>query len=237
MMLRTEQLGFRFGEKRVLDDVDLTLREGEFVFLLGASGAGKTTLLKILAGLLAPSVGSVRLDGQEIARMNPRARAVRIGLMLQDAVPPFDYTAEEFVLLGRTARLPRFSAPSKEDRRAVRDAVAAVGMEWGLKRPVDAFSGGEFQRLRLAAVLSLDSDILLLDEPFSSQDPAQTEAILELLKQLSLKKLVVVTTHLISAAEKVGSRALLLAENRIFADGEPKKLLTEENYRRLYLRR
>lgn len=234
MNLRADNLCFRYGEHSVLEHIQLEMHEGEFLFLLGANGAGKTTLLKLLAGLLSPTEGRISLDGQDLCSMTARARAARIGLMLQDAVPPFDYTAEEFVLFGRTARLPRFSAPSAQDWKAVHDALNAVGMEWGTKRQVDAFSGGEFQRLRLAALLSLDSDILLLDEPFSSQDPAQTKSILQLLQELSRRKIVLVTTHLLSAVEKYATRVLLMTKENTLLDGKPDALLTEENYQRVW---
>ena len=235
MNLRTDNLSFRYKTQPVLEEIQLELHSGEFLFLLGASGAGKTTLLKLLAGLIQPTEGRVLLDGQEIGSLPARMRATRVGLMLQDAVPPFDYTAEEFVLFGRTARLPRFSAPSAQDWKAVHDALAAVKMEWGAKRKVDAFSGGEFQRLRLASLLALDSEVLLLDEPFSSQDPAQTDSILRLLQALARQgKIVLLTTHLLSAAEKYATRVLLMADHRIFADGTPKELLTPQNYQKLY---
>ena len=234
MKLAADDVSFGYGAETVLDRISFELAPGGLTFLLGANGAGKSTLLKLLCRLLAPRSGKILLDGRDIGGFSANARARRIGVMLQQAPPGLDFSVEEFILFGRTAKLPRLSPPGAGDMRAVEKALSAAGMTAFVSRPVNRLSGGEFQRAVLASVLALESEILLLDEPVSAQDPAQAAFVFEMLSALAAERNIFVISHDIDLALHYASRVLLLAEGKIFADGAPDEVMTPENLARLY---
>ena len=234
MKLAAENLTFSYGSRKITDLLDIEIEPGRLTFLLGANGCGKSTLVKLLSGLLEPSGGRITLDGVDLKKISMNSRARHIGVMLQQGFPALDFTAEEFVLLGRNSKLPRLSAPGEADIKAVRHALELLRMASFADKAANRLSGGEFQRLCLASVLSLESEILLLDEPVSAQDPAQSALIFEALRKLSKEKSILVISHGLDLASCYAERLLLLAGGRIFADGTPQEILTGENLEKLY---
>ena len=116
-VLTAENLGFAYGTRRVLQGVSLSVRPGEVLAVLGPNGAGKSTLLRLLAGLLAPGSGTVRLDGQVLAALSPRARAQAIALVPQESPREEGTTALEAVLLGRAPHLGSWGVEGEHDRQ------------------------------------------------------------------------------------------------------------------------
>jgi putative spermidine/putrescine transport system ATP-binding protein len=167
-----------FGAARVLDNVDLGVKRAEFVSLLGPSGCGKTTLLRIVAGLLAPDAGSVRLDGEEITRKPPHHRDV--GVVFQNYALFPHLTVAENVAFGLEARRARRT----EIRAAVARFLDLVHMGEFAERSVRVLSGGQQQRVAVARALAVRPKLLLLDEPFSALDRKLRETM-----QIELKRL------------------------------------------------
>ncbi|HML14037.1 MAG TPA: ABC transporter ATP-binding protein [Xanthobacteraceae bacterium] len=167
-----------FGAARVLDNIDLGVKRAEFVSLLGPSGCGKTTLLRIVAGLLAPDSGAVRLDGEDITRKPPHHRDV--GVVFQNYALFPHLTVAENVAFGLEAR----RAPRQETRAAVARFLDLVHMGEFADRSVRALSGGQQQRVAVARALAVRPKLLLLDEPFSALDRKLREAM-----QIELKRL------------------------------------------------
>lgn len=234
MILTAQNLTFSYGNRKIIDQLTLELTPGKLTFLLGANGSGKSTLLKLLSGLLKPEQGDIFLNGTSLQKISYHSRAKHIGVMLQQRLPALDFSAEEFVLLGRTPKLPRLAAPGKSHKNAVDHALSLLDMEKFAKRPANRLSGGEFQRLCLAAVLALESEILLLDEPVSAQDPARAAFIFELLKQLAAQKTILVISHGLELANRYAERLLLFSNGSIFADGIPREIMTQDNLNKLY---
>jgi putative spermidine/putrescine transport system ATP-binding protein len=167
-----------FGSARVLDNVDLTVKRAEFVSLLGPSGCGKTTLLRIVAGLLTPDAGFVRLDGADITRRPPHHRDV--GVVFQNYALFPHLTVAENVAFGLEAR----GAPRDETRAAVARFLDLVHMSDFADRSVRVLSGGQQQRVAVARALAVRPKLLLLDEPFSALDRKLREVM-----QIELKRL------------------------------------------------
>src|SRR3984893_8039095 len=167
-----------FGAARVLDNVDLGVKRAEFVSLLGPSGCGKTTLLRIVAGLLAPDAGSVRLDGEEITRKPPHHRDV--GVVFQNYALFPHLTVAENVAFGLEAR----RAPREQIRAAVVRFLNLVHMGEFADRSVRMLSGGQQQRVAVARALAVRPKLLLLDEPFSALDRKLRETM-----QIELRRL------------------------------------------------
>ena len=234
MNIAVENLSFAYGEREILKDINFSVSPGGLTFLLGANGSGKSTLLKLLCGLLSPRQGKILLDGRVLNNFSLAERAKHIGVMLQKNAPALDFTAEEFVLFGRNAKLSRLAPPGENDFEAVRQSLCAVGMENFASRKANTLSGGEFQRLALAASLALESEILLLDEPTSAQDPAQAAMVLEKLQLHAQNKSILIISHDLQLARYFARRVLLLEGGRIFASGTPEECLTSQNLTRLY---
>lgn len=179
------------GGPTVVESVDLEVAEHEFLGLIGPNGGGKSTLLKLAAGLLKPDAGEVRVFGRP-----PAAARDEIGYVPQFAGFPRDFpiTVEQAVLLGRLGGRAglRWDA---SDRAAARRALEETELGPFARRPLNALSGGELQRVLIARALAAEPRLLLLDEPTSSLDQRAEEYILALLRQLTGRMAVVLVSH------------------------------------------
>ena len=234
MRIEIENLFFAYGKKELLRGIDLTLEPGKFTVLLGPNGEGKSTLLKLLTGELRPKSGKIMLEGRPIETFPGRERARHLGVVLQSAPPALDFTVREYVMTGRNARMSSFSEANEADRTAIRSAMELFQVEHLADRPCNQLSGGERQRTMLAAAWAVEPEIFLLDEPTSATDPAHTFAILRKFRECARCKTVFMITHDLILAGNFADRILLLKDGRIFADGTPEEVLTEENLLEVY---
>ncbi|MCX7946554.1 MAG: energy-coupling factor ABC transporter ATP-binding protein [Hydrogenophilus sp.] len=215
-----------FRGQTALVGVDLRVREGEKVVLLGVNGAGKSTLLKVLAGLVAPSSGEYRYEGEVITPERLRrdrafARRFRgeVGLLFQNAeVMLFNPTVFDEIAFG-----PRQWGFADAEERAYQWAER-VGLREMMDRPPFSLSGGERQRLALACLLVLGPRLLLLDEPTRGLDPPATGWLVELIADLPAT--VISSTHRLSLAAELGERAVVLGrDHRLIYDGPVEEFL------------
>jgi heme exporter protein A len=210
LVVEARALVRRFGTATVLADLDLQVGAGEIVSIFGPNGAGKTTLVRILATLLAPSAGAVRLFGSDAFGSQVRALRRRIGLVAHETFLYPDLTAAENLLY--YARLYRL------DDGAARAAelLAWAGLEAHRARPVRAFSRGMAQRLALARALLHRPELLLLDEPFSGLDAAGAEAVETALARMrDAGGTAVLTTHDVARGLALADRACILNRGRL----------------------
>lgn len=222
----------RLGGVEVLRSVSFEARPGEIAGLIGPNGAGKSTLLRVLAGLLRPEAGQVRIGDTRLRTLNAGQRARRIAFMPQhDATHPF--TAIETVLMGRYAHLGRFELEGKRDREIALEAMSRTDTAHFEDRQLDRLSGGERQRVILARALAQQAGVILLDEPSASLDLRHRLSIMETLKSEAATRqvAVVVALHDVSLAGRYCDRLTLLSEGRIEAEGTPAEVLTPGNLR------
>ena len=226
----------RSGVVPVLHDVTLAVPEGGLVGILGPNGSGKTTLLKLLAGLLTPGQGRVSLRGQDLARMPRSAVACELAVVPQETHPAFEYSALEMVLMGRYPHLGRFAIEGPDDLRIVRDAMAATGTSALEHRAFDTLSGGEKQRVVIAAALAQSASILLLDEPTSSLDLAYQLDVAALTVRLNRERgvTIVLSTHDLNFAASVCRSLVLLRDGHVIDTGPTERVLTAPNIRAVY---
>jgi len=203
-ILHIEHLSHRYGKALVLDDVCVTVREGESLCVIGPNGGGKSTLLKLILGLIEPSEGSVRVLGK-----TPREASPQVGYVPQSIRfdPLFPISALEIVLMGRLDKL-RIGRFSQECREVAYDAMAQVGLKGCEHTPFAELSGGQRQRVLIARALASEPEILLLDEPTANIDLSVEAQFLDTLARLRNSMTVVLVTHDLDVISRVGESAL-----------------------------
>jgi phosphonate transport system ATP-binding protein len=218
----------RAGKVSSLEEVTFSVARGERVALIGPSGAGKTTLFRLLNATLRPSSGSVRIEGQDVARLSPRRlRALRrrIGTVFQQ--PPLvpSLTALQNALCGRLGHqgvagaLRTLIAPAAVEVARARAALEAVGLSSKATARADELSGGQQQRVAIARVLVQEPDVVLADEPFASLDPGLTESLAELLFGAAAGgRTLVCTLHDVALALRYFPRVIGLSAGRVAFD-------------------
>jgi phosphonate transport system ATP-binding protein len=220
----------------VLDGLDLVVRRGEFLVVLGRSGAGKTTLLRSLNRLVEPAAGTVRVAGHPVTGAGAaelRAARRRIGMIFQQFNLVRRASVIDNVLAGRLGYVPvlgsllgRFPAP---DRARALACLERVGLAHLAGRRADTLSGGEQQRVAIARVLAQAPDVVLADEPTASLDPALTGVIMDILRRINREEglTLVVSQHQLPTALAYASRIVGLRAGRIVFDGPPSAVIPE----------
>jgi iron complex transport system ATP-binding protein len=219
-----------------LRGVSLDVSRSGLVGILGPNGSGKTTLLSLLSGVRRPTSGRITLDGRDLAAFTRRALATRIAVVPQETHLAFDYTAIEIVLMGRHPHLGRFEVEGPADLAAAREALAAVHAAPLEDRGFATLSGGEKQRVVIAAALAQATDVLLLDEPTASLDLGAQLEIASLLASLNATRgvTIVVSTHDLALASAVCRELVFLREGRVLAAGPTADVLSSANVRAVY---
>ncbi len=211
-----------YGDRVVLRGCDLAVARGELVSVIGPNGAGKSTLVRVLAGLLRPRAGEVRLGGAAIAALSRAEIARLVAVVPQSIETLFPFTARELVALGRTARLDVLGRASGDDRAAIARAMDELQLAPLGDRRVDGLSGGERQRVVLAMALAQETPILLLDEPTVHLDPRHQLATMALLRRLAAGRRMAVLTvvHDLNLAA-LADRVVVLDDGRVVREGAP----------------
>lgn len=235
MTLGAENLGFGYRGRRVGRSVSLEIRAGEVLCLLGPNGGGKTTLMKTLLGLLPPLEGAVTLDGEDIARWPRRRLARAIGYVPQAHAAFFPFTVTEIVLMGRSAHIDLFAAPSRADRAVAERALATLGIAHLGERVYTEISGGERQLALIARALAQEPRFLVMDEPTASLDFGNQVRVLDQIAALARSGIAVVfSTHDPDHAFLCGDRVALLRDGIIDSIGAPEAVITASALKRLY---
>jgi ABC-type Mn2+/Zn2+ transport system ATPase subunit len=226
--IETDGVTVHFGSRSALREVDASFGPGETVSVLGPNGAGKSTLLRVLAGMLAPSHGSVRIAGAPLRR--PDARIVYVP-QRSGVDWSFPVSVLEVVLMGRLGRRSRWLPLGRDDRRAALEALARVGMERLAGVQIGQLSGGQQQRVFLARALLQDGAVLLLDEPFNGVDLPTQDLLTDLFARLcAAGRTVVYATHDLARAARSSDRVLLV-NGTVVAAGAPDAVMTAANLR------
>lgn len=234
--LLARDLTVGYGDATVLDGLDLELRDGRVTTILGPNGCGKSTLLRTLARVLAPSRGSVILDGVELHRQPTRAVARLLAMLPQSSRAPAELRVRDLVAYGRFPHRAWYARLDAADRTAVASALTSVGLEPLADRPLETLSGGERQRAWIAMALAQETPLLLLDEPTTSLDVAHQLEVLELVRQLqrTKEKTVVMVLHDINLAARFSDCIVLMRDGVILATGTPQEVILADFLRDAY---
>jgi iron complex transport system ATP-binding protein len=235
MILEGRRLTIGYRDRVVGRELEVALKTGEVLALLGPNGSGKTTLLKTLLGLIAPLGGAVRLGDRGLTDYTVRERARAIAYVPQSHAPTFAFPVESMVLMGRTAHGNLFSRPTERDRAAAASALERLGIAHLAPRPYTMISGGERQLVLLARALAQDPQFIVLDEPTASLDFGNQGKLMDEIERLAESGHgVLFTTHDPNHALRAANRAYLLRDGQRVAEGAVGDVLTGKNLEQIY---
>jgi len=233
LKLQAEELSKSYRGRKVVDDVELEIGQGEVVGLLGPNGAGKTTTFYILVGLARPDSGRVLLNGEEITDLPMYLRA-RSGISYLPQEPSVfrQLTCEQNLL----AVLETLPLSPEQQRDRLEELLVQMGLETVRTSKAYMLSGGERRRLEIARSLTLEPSFILLDEPFSGIDPLTVKDLQEIIRELAQSGIgVLITDHNVRETLTVTDRAYILKSGKIFRKGRPEDLSNDPEVRRVYL--
>jgi iron complex transport system ATP-binding protein len=225
--IEVRSLSVVIGGNTLLDEVSFDVRSGEVLALVGPNGAGKSTLMRAVAGDIAPSSGTIRLDGKETTAYHPRELALRRAVLPQQTFLQFAFTAREVVEMGRGARTGRLERDRDDE---VVDAAMARTETIPLEmRTFPTLSGGEQARVTLARVLSQEAPILLLDEPTAALDLSHQQLVMEIARELATAGgTVLAILHDLNLAAAYADRLAILSHGRLSTCAAPWEALTPD---------
>jgi zinc transport system ATP-binding protein len=212
IVLKIENLSFRYEKENVLEDINLSVPKGSFLGLVGPNGSGKSTLLKCILGLLKPQTGTIYLFGTPISEFKDWHRIGFVSQKANSFNTGFPATVYEVVASGLTSKLGMFRFLSKKHRQAVIDAIEAVGMKPFINRNIGELSGGQQQRVFIARAIVSHPDLLILDEPTVGVDVHHVQNFYNMLDELNRHlgiTLLLVTHDIGTITEKVTHVACL----------------------------
>lgn len=235
--LRAENVTFGFTDRPdFLKPLSLKMRPGECWGIVGPNGAGKSTFLRLLAGLWTPSTGDLWLEDRRLADVTWRQRAKQMAFLPQQLAHDLSIPAGEIVLMGRYPHRRFGLFDNASDRKIAMNAMTTTQTVAFLDRPLRTLSGGEIQRVYVAAALAQQPTVFLLDEPTASLDLYYQLSTFELLRKLAVtdRLLVIVVTHDLNLASRFCTNVLLLNDGRQVAAGTPENVLTPEVLKPVY---
>ncbi|MCP5535218.1 MAG: ABC transporter ATP-binding protein [Akkermansiaceae bacterium] len=230
--IHLHKLTLSIGEKRLLDDVSITVETGERIAIVGPNGAGKTTLLRCLLGFIRSGSGSIELNGKPLAQLRRQDIARAIGYVPQQLEHNIPFTVLEFIMMSRYAHAQRGGIiPRDPNAESIaRQATHRTGIQHLENQAISTLSGGERQKVNIAAALAQQTPILVLDEPSAHLDPKQHESIQLLLGEIggNRQTTIVTVTHDLNWAAMDFDRIIGMSRGRVIADAAPAIFMTPE---------
>jgi len=235
-VIEAKKLSFTISGIDILKEVSFAVDHGEFISIIGPNGAGKSTLIKCLLRIFMGN-GTVLIKGTHLEAYSQRELAKIISYVPQtgELIPSF--TVSEFVLMGRYPYLSPLSSSTRADHEAVLEALRLTGTDEFAGRELSTLSGGERQKVFIAAALAQGSEIMLLDEPTTFLDPKHQYDILKILRKLNEYGVTIIAvTHDINHAVLFSRRILGIKEGKMLFDGPPEGVMKNETLYELYER-
>ncbi|WP_301173420.1 ABC transporter ATP-binding protein [Brevibacillus nitrificans] len=234
--LETRQLTLSYGDRNIIETLDLNIPRGKITVLIGSNGCGKSTLLRSLARLLKPKEGAILLEGESIAKRSTKEVAKRLAILPQGPTAPEGLTVLQLVKQGRYPYQNWLQQWSEEDEKMVNRALEATQLTSLANRPVDSLSGGQRQRAWIAMTLAQGTETILLDEPTTYLDMSHQIEILDLLFELNEteQRTIVMVLHDLNLACRYAHHIVAVHNTTVVAEGSPDDVLTTELVRTVF---
>lgn len=234
--LNTSHLNIAYGDRLIVEDLNISIPKGKITALVGANGSGKSTVLKTMARILQPKGGTVLLNGKSIHKQSTREVAKQLAILPQNPTAPDGLTVYELVSYGRFPHQKGFGSLKSEDREVVDWAINATGMNEFADRALEQLSGGQRQRAWIAMALAQETDILFLDEPTTFLDMAHQLEVLQLLEQLNAEssRTIVMVVHDLNHAARYAHHMIAIKKGQAIAEGAPAEVVTSSVLREVF---
>ena len=227
--LQAQSLTLRYDQRMVSQDLSVAIPDLSFTVIVGPNACGKSTMLHALARLIAPVEGEVMLDGHSISDLPVKEVARRLGLLPQSSSAPDGITVADLVARGRFPHQSFLRQWSRDDERAVWEAMTATRVDDLADRHVGELSGGQLQRVWIALVLAQETGIILLDEPTTYLDIAHQIEVLDLLAELNARgRTIVAVLHDLNQACRYATHLIAMKDGAIVAQGAPATIISDE---------
>lgn len=230
MKIKAENISAGYGGKTVIEKLSLSIPEGGILTLIGANGSGKSTILKTLSRMLAPTYGTIYLDGRELHSYSGGQFARKLAMLSQSNSAPDDLIVEDLVSFGRFPHRRFLRGMSGKDREVIEKVLLLTQLEQLRERLVVTLSGGERQRAWLALTLAQEPEVLLLDEPTTYLDVSHQFDIIELIMKMNreLGITIVMVLHDLNLAARSSHRMAAVKDRKIYREGSVREIMTEE---------
>lgn len=234
--LIADKLNIAYGDRLIVENLNLSIPTGKITALVGANGSGKSTILKSMARIMKPQQGSVLLDGKSIHSQSTKEVAKQLAILPQNPIAPEGLTVSELVGYGRFPHQRALGTANAEDRRCVQWAIEVTGMTDFADRPVDQLSGGQRQRAWIAMALAQQTDILFLDEPTTFLDMAHQLEVLKLLVKLNEEqaRTIIMVVHDLNHATRYAQHMVAIQAGQVMREGTPAEVVTSDTLRDLF---
>jgi len=236
MSFQVEDITFFYGEKKIIQQLSMILEQGKFYGIIGPNGSGKSTLLDILIRVRKPASGNMYFNGKPLIDYSKRELSRAVALVPQNFYINFPFTAEEIVMMGRYPHIPRFSQPTAEDIRMVKNIMKETETEKFKNRFISELSGGERQRVVIARALAQDTPFLFLDEATSNLDINHALSLLNLAKAgtETSNKTVISVMQDINLAALFCDEFIFIKEGQVVMSGPARETLKNETLKEVF---
>lgn len=234
--LHVKDVSVGYGERTVLDTLNVDIKRGAVTSIVGPNGCGKSTLLRTMSRLLKPTKGEIVLDGKSIHDIPTRKLATQLGLLPQTPIAPDGIVVADLVGRGRTPHQGILGRWSQQDYDIVAEALETTGISDLAERSIDELSGGQRQRVWIAMALAQRTDTLLLDEPTTYLDVKHQLDVLDLLTELNRDRgtTIVMVLHDLNLAARYSDELVAVSGGKVFAHGHPREVITKENVKSVF---
>nr|WP_233189806.1 ABC transporter ATP-binding protein [Corynebacterium sp. J010B-136] len=234
--LHVKDVSVGYGERTVLDTLNVDIKRGAVTSIVGPNGCGKSTLLRTMSRLLNPTNGEIVLDGKSIHDIPTRKLATQLGLLPQTPIAPDGIVVADLVGRGRTPHQGILGRWSQQDYDIVAEALETTGISDLAERSIDELSGGQRQRVWIAMALAQRTDTLLLDEPTTYLDVKHQLDVLDLLTELNRDRgtTIVMVLHDLNLAARYSDELVAVSGGKVFAHGHPREVITKENVKSVF---
>lgn len=230
--LKIENLNYSINNKKIIENINLKIKEKSFVGLIGPNGCGKSTLLKNIYKVLTPSNGKIYIEEKNIKNLPSKEFARIVSVVAQNDIIDFDFSIKDIVLMGRYSHKKLFESNKKEDEKIVDEALEIVGLKGYEERSFFSLSGGEKQRVFIARAIVQQSEFIILDEPTNHLDIKYQIQIMNILK--SLNKTTFSAIHDMNLAAYYCNYLIIMKDRKIYNMGTPEEVLTEKMFKEVF---